>query len=52
MRTCLQVGARNMQNFSLLRKLAPVAKPILVEAWAIGDGEGMVTGGGVLVVGW
>jgi 3-deoxy-7-phosphoheptulonate synthase len=27
----LQVGARNMQNFSLLRKLAPVAKPILLK---------------------
>jgi 3-deoxy-7-phosphoheptulonate synthase len=27
----LQVGARNMQNFSLLRKLAPVSKPILLK---------------------
>jgi 3-deoxy-7-phosphoheptulonate synthase len=27
----LQVGARNMQNFSLLRKLAPVQKPILLK---------------------
>jgi 3-deoxy-7-phosphoheptulonate synthase len=27
----LQVGARNMQNFSLLRKLAPVPKPILLK---------------------
>ena len=27
----LQVGARNMQNFSLLRKLAPVEKPILLK---------------------
>jgi 3-deoxy-7-phosphoheptulonate synthase len=27
----LQVGARNMQKFSLLRKLAPVAKPILLK---------------------
>jgi 3-deoxy-7-phosphoheptulonate synthase len=27
----LQVGARNMQNFSLLRKLAPVNKPILLK---------------------
>jgi 3-deoxy-7-phosphoheptulonate synthase len=27
----LQVGARNMQNFSLLRKLAPVRKPILLK---------------------
>lgn len=27
----LQVGARNMQNFSLLRKLATVSKPILLK---------------------
>ena len=27
----LQVGARNMQNFSLLRKLATVARPILLK---------------------
>jgi 3-deoxy-7-phosphoheptulonate synthase len=27
----LQVGARNMQNFSLLRKLAPVARPFLLK---------------------
>jgi len=27
----LQVGARNMQNFSLLRKLAPVSKPVLLK---------------------
>ena len=27
----MQVGARNMQNFSLLRKLAPVPKPILLK---------------------
>ena len=27
----LQVGARNMQNFSLLRKLAPAPKPILLK---------------------
>jgi 3-deoxy-7-phosphoheptulonate synthase len=27
----LQVGARNMQNFSLLRRLATVAKPILLK---------------------
>jgi 3-deoxy-7-phosphoheptulonate synthase len=27
----LQVGARNMQNFSLLRKLAPIVRPILLK---------------------
>ena len=27
----MQVGARNMQNFSLLRKLAVVSKPILLK---------------------
>ena len=31
MPTCLQVGARNMQNFSLLRKLAGSERPILLK---------------------
>src|SRR5947199_9584195 len=30
----LQVGARNMQNFALLRRLAPVNKPILLKRGA------------------
>ena len=28
---CLQVGARNMQNFSLLKKLGKTSKPILLK---------------------
>lgn len=28
---CLQVGARNMQNFSLLRKLGRIRKPVLLK---------------------
>jgi 3-deoxy-D-arabino-heptulosonate 7-phosphate (DAHP) synthase len=28
---CLQVGARNMQNFNLLRELGQVRKPILLK---------------------
>ena len=43
----LQVGARNMQNFALLRRLATVNKPILLEAWTLRHGEGMAAGGGV-----
>ena len=43
----LQVGARNMQNFALLRRLATVEKADAVEARSVGDGEGMAAGGGV-----
>src|SRR6185436_14797411 len=28
---CLQVGARNMQNFSLLKKLGRIKKPVLLK---------------------
>ena len=53
----LQVGARNMQNFSLLRKLAPVAKPILlkrgpsatVKEWLLAA-EYLLSGGNANVV--
>ena len=33
----LQVGARNMQNFNLLRELGKVRKPVLLEARNRGD---------------
>jgi 3-deoxy-7-phosphoheptulonate synthase len=53
----LQVGARNMQNFSLLRKLARVAKPILlkrgpsatVKEWLLAA-EYLLSGGNANVV--
>ena len=53
----LQVGARNMQNFSLLRKLAPVPKPILlkrgpsatVKEWLLAA-EYLLSGGNANVV--
>ena len=41
----MQVGARNMQNFSLLRKLAACIETGSFETWAIGDSEGVATGG-------
>ena len=44
----LQVGARNMQNFALLRRLATVRKPVLLKRGPVGDGEGVAAGGGVL----
>ena len=34
---CFQVGARNMQNFNLLRELGHVRKPVLPEARYFGD---------------
>ncbi len=53
----LQVGARNMQNFSLLRKLAPVPKPILlkrgpsatVKEWLLAA-EYLLAGGNAAVI--
>ena len=47
----LQVGARNMQNYPLLRRLATVSKPVSAEARAFGDGQGMAAGRGIFAGG-
>ena len=41
----LQVGARNMQNFALLRRLATTKKPILLKRGPVGYSEGVAAGG-------
>ena len=46
----LQVGARNMQNFALLRRLATIKEADSAEAWPFRDGERVVAGGGILAV--
>src|SRR2546422_3534256 len=54
---CLQVGARNMQNFDLLRELGKVRKPVLVkrglsatiEEWLL-SAEYILAGGNTQVV--
>ena len=40
----LQVGARNMQNFPLLRRLAQGQAADAAQARPFGDGEGMAAG--------
>ena len=47
----LQVGARNMQNFALLRRLATVRKAGAVETGSVSDSEGVAAGGGYLLSG-
>ena len=48
----LQVGARNMQNFSLLRKLAMLERPILLSARALGNDQGVAACCRILVSRW
>jgi 3-deoxy-7-phosphoheptulonate synthase len=43
----LQVGARNMQNFALLKRLGQLRKTGLVKAQPRSHGEGVVAGGGI-----
>src|SRR5262249_61329451 len=38
---CLQVGARNMQNFSLLKRLGRLRKPVLLKRGMSGTTEEM-----------
>ena len=37
----IQVGARNMQNFELLKELGKTNKPILLKTWFISDDRRM-----------
>jgi len=46
----LQVGARNMQNFSLLRRLAATSKPILLKRGPSATIQGVVVGGRILTL--
>lgn len=54
---CLQVGARNMQNFDLLRELGKVRKPVLlkrgmsatIEEWLL-SAEYLLSGGNMQVI--
>ena len=43
----LQVGARNMQNFTLLRELGKARTPVLLEARDLRDDRGVAAVGGV-----
>ena len=47
----LQVGARNMQNYPLLRRLATVPRPVSAEARPFGHDQGMAPGGRVSAFG-
>ena len=42
-----QVGARNMQNFTLLRELGHTRKPVLLKRGHLGDHRGVAAVGGV-----
>ena len=40
----LQIGARNMQNFTLLKEVGKLKKPVLLKTWSIRYIRRMVNG--------